>query len=100
MTIEISKGQQVTGRWRAEVAAEARRMYVDEGMTIRAIAERLERSYGFVHRLLAENEVEFSPRGGANHGGGGHYSTRVAPRELSQHEAREYAERMRGRKIK
>ncbi len=34
------------------------------GDSIRAIADASGRSYGFVHRVLAENGVELRPRGG------------------------------------
>lgn len=35
------------------------------GASIRALAQENGRSYGFVHRLLSENEVTFRGRGGA-----------------------------------
>lgn len=40
------------------------RMYED-GMSIRAIAEDLDRSYGFVHQTLKASGVKLRPRGGS-----------------------------------
>jgi hypothetical protein len=58
------KGQRITGPERVAVTSAVKTMYW-AGNGIRAIACDLGRSYGFVHRILAEAEVEFRPRGGA-----------------------------------
>ena len=39
-----------------------------QGQSIRVIASTIGRSYGFVHRLLAEAGVDFRTRGGARRG--------------------------------
>jgi transposase len=49
-----------------EAFARIARAY-DDGASIRTIAARTGRSYGFIHRLLAERpDVTFRERGGAN----------------------------------
>ncbi|MGW1144967.1 helix-turn-helix domain-containing protein [Streptomyces sp. NPDC002454] len=49
-----------------EIFARIARVY-DDGASIRAIAAKTGRSYGFIHRLLAERpDVTFRERGGAN----------------------------------
>ncbi|WP_414169171.1 helix-turn-helix domain-containing protein [Streptoverticillium reticulum] len=45
------------------VTAELRKKY-DAGASIRALAEESGRSYGYVHRRLAESGVTFRSRGG------------------------------------
>lgn len=52
------------GPERDKVAAELKAQY-EAGISIRAIAESTGRSYGGVHRLLADAGVEFRSRGGA-----------------------------------
>jgi hypothetical protein len=37
-------------------------------MSIRALAAETGRSYGFVHRILTENDVDLRGRGGATRG--------------------------------
>ena len=38
----------------------------EAGTSIRAIAAQVNRSYGFVHRLLSESSADLRPRGGPN----------------------------------
>lgn len=42
----------------------ARKLYQEEGLSIRQIADELQRSYGYTHALLTQAGVEFYPRGG------------------------------------
>ena len=58
----IKKGANITGAERAELAAKIVKKYTD-GASVRAIAEETGRSFGFVHRLLAEHEVPMRSRG-------------------------------------
>lgn len=37
--------------------------FYGDGRSVREIARKLGRSYGYVHKLLAEAGVEFRPRG-------------------------------------
>ncbi|MBL1115279.1 transcriptional regulator [Streptomyces sp. 110] len=53
------------GAHRDRLAAKLRKKY-EGGMSIRALADKYGRSYGFIHRLLGESGVEFRGRGGAN----------------------------------
>ncbi|MCQ4079700.1 helix-turn-helix domain-containing protein [Streptomyces sp. RB6PN25] len=53
-----------SGPERDRVAAELKTKYA-QGASIRALAEQTDRSYGGVHRLLADAGVVFRPRGGA-----------------------------------
>ncbi|MFD4335865.1 helix-turn-helix domain-containing protein [Streptomyces anulatus] len=55
------------GPERDKVAAELKARY-DAGASIRALAEDTGRSYGGVHRLLADAGVTFRSRGGAMRG--------------------------------
>ncbi|MEU1596656.1 helix-turn-helix domain-containing protein [Streptomyces sp. NPDC005708] len=52
------------GPERDKVAAGLKAEY-EAGTSVRRIAEATGRSYGAVHRLLAEAGVQFRPRGGA-----------------------------------
>lgn len=64
MTTTLSKGSRITGPARAKLTSQVRRRY-EKGEPIRSIASSLGRSYGFVHRLLAEDSVPLRARGGA-----------------------------------
>lgn len=55
--------RRIVGNERDTLAKEYVRRY-EAGDSIRAIADASGRSYGFVHRVLAENEVRLRPRGG------------------------------------
>ncbi|MFD6095562.1 helix-turn-helix domain-containing protein [Nocardiopsis flavescens] len=58
------KGARLAGEDRSELSLELKRRY-DGGESIRQLAAATGRSYGFVHRLLAEAGVELRGRGGA-----------------------------------
>jgi predicted transcriptional regulator len=63
----VKKGARITGEDRAKLAGELTKKY-SQGSSIRALAEETGRSYGFVHRILTENEVALRSRGGATRG--------------------------------
>ncbi len=65
--MELTKGTRITGETRAELALDLRTRY-EHGASIRALAESTGRSYGFVHRVLSENDVPLRGRGGATRG--------------------------------
>ena len=58
------KHVKIVGADRAALAGELTKKYT-RGASIRALAEETGRSYGFVHRILTENEVALRARGGA-----------------------------------
>jgi len=64
---ELKKGARITGSDRAKLAADVRKQY-EKGRSIRELADKHGRSYGFVHRLLTENDVALRGRGGATRG--------------------------------
>ena len=64
MSDEPKRKTQVLGEERSELAADLKRRY-EEGESIRRLAAATGRSYGFVHRLLSEADVELRGRGGA-----------------------------------
>lgn len=76
MTTKIvgKKGSRVVGEARAAAVAAAKKAY-DSGDSVRAIADDMERSYGFVHRLLEEGKVRLRGRGGAYRKGKGEGET-------------------------
>ena len=59
----IKKGTRTLGADRRRLAANLKRRY-DAGESIRSLAASSGRSYGFIHRLLAEAGVRFRGRGG------------------------------------
>ncbi|MGW3044004.1 helix-turn-helix domain-containing protein [Kitasatospora sp. NPDC001159] len=59
----FSPGGLGNGAERESLARDMRQMY-DAGASVREIAEKYERSYGSVHRLLSMASVTFRPRGG------------------------------------
>jgi Helix-turn-helix domain len=63
----VKKGARITGADRAKLAGELTKKY-SNGASIRAPAEETGRSYGFVHRILTENDVSLRSRGGATRG--------------------------------
>ena len=67
MADTMKKGARITGVDRTKLAGELTKKYVG-GASIRALAEETGRSYGFVHRILTENEVNLRSRGGATRG--------------------------------
>ncbi|MGL4173329.1 MAG: helix-turn-helix domain-containing protein [Actinomycetota bacterium] len=60
----IKKGMRLTGDERERVAQSLTTQYQD-GKSIRALAEETGRSYGFIHRMLRENDVDLRGRGGS-----------------------------------
>ncbi len=62
----LTKGVRISGASREEVAAQFAEGY-RAGASIRALAVRSGRSYGFVQTLLGEAGVELRSRGGARH---------------------------------
>lgn len=63
--MEFEKHTRITGPDRAVIGAQIANRYED-GESIRAIAKSIDRSFGFVHRLLVEQETQMRSRGG-NH---------------------------------
>jgi len=64
VTETLKKGTRVTGADRQKLAADLKKRY-SSGESIRALAAATGRSYGFVHRILAESGVALRSRGGA-----------------------------------
>ena len=64
---DLKKGARITGTQRDKLANDLKKKY-EKGASIRALAEETGRSYGFVHRILTENEVSLRSRGGATRG--------------------------------
>ncbi|MFE2736262.1 helix-turn-helix domain-containing protein [Streptomyces sp. NPDC059349] len=59
----MDKGKRITGAERDRLAAELRAAY-EGGASIRSLADRKGRLYGFVHHILAEAGVTQRRRGG------------------------------------
>lgn len=63
-TKRTAPNARVTGQDRVKITGDIKKMYAKD-KSIRAIAEETGRSYGFVHKVLAESpDVELRPRGG------------------------------------
>ena len=60
----LRKGARITGSARDKLTADLRKKY-EKGQSIRSLAESTGRSYGFIHRLLVDAEVQLRGRGGA-----------------------------------
>jgi Helix-turn-helix domain len=60
----LKKGVRITGAERTKLATDLRKQY-DKGRSIRELASSSGRSYGFVHRVLAESGTTLRGRGGA-----------------------------------
>jgi hypothetical protein len=69
VTETLKKGTRVTGAERSKLAADLEKRY-SSGESIRALAASTGRSYGFIHRILAESQVVLRSRGGATRGRG------------------------------
>ncbi|WP_372593229.1 helix-turn-helix domain-containing protein [Actinotalea sp.] len=67
MSSKIPKGTRVTGERRSDLAKDLVDRY-SRGESIRALAQDVGRSYGFVHALLIESGVPMRSRGGATRG--------------------------------
>jgi hypothetical protein len=65
--VELKKGARITGGDRSKLAADLKKKY-SGGASIRELAAETGRSYGFVHRILAESGVTLRGRGGATRG--------------------------------
>jgi len=63
-TTSTRKGARLVGADRERLTSEVTRRY-DEGDSIRDIAAKTGRSYGFVHRVLVESGAALRSRGGA-----------------------------------
>lgn len=61
---KIPKGARVVGQQRAMLVTLIVERYV-RGESIRAIADDIGRSYGFVHGVLRQTEIPLRARGGA-----------------------------------
>ncbi|MCZ4079754.1 helix-turn-helix domain-containing protein [Rhodococcus sp. H36-A4] len=61
----IGKGARITGESRDRLRASLQEQY-SAGASIRSLAHDLGRSYGFVHKILAESGVALRSRGGPN----------------------------------
>ena len=64
---ELKKGARITGGDRTKLSADLKRKY-GGGKSIRELAAETGRSYGFVHRILAESGTSLRGRGGATRG--------------------------------
>lgn len=62
---DLNKGARILDADRDKLAAELRKCY-EKGTAIRDLAQSIVRSYGFVHRILAESGVTLRDCGGAN----------------------------------
>lgn len=60
---KLKKQHRIFGEARERIRAQIARKYA-RGMSIRELAEETGRSYGFIHRLLRESDVQMRPRGG------------------------------------
>jgi hypothetical protein len=67
VTETLRKGTRVTGADRTKLASDLQKRY-SAGESIRALAASTGRSYGFIHRILAESGVALRSRGGATRG--------------------------------
>ena len=61
---ELKKGTRIKGSYRVYLGRELVQKY-ESGESVRQLAESINRSYGFVHKLLSEAGVHFRGRGGA-----------------------------------
>jgi predicted transcriptional regulator len=64
---DLKKGARISGGDRTKLATDLKRKY-SAGSSIRELAAETGRSYGFVHRMLAESGVTLRGRGGATRG--------------------------------
>ena len=60
----LKKGARITGADRTKLASDLRKQY-DKGRSIRELADKHGRSYGFVHRVLSESGASLRGRGGS-----------------------------------
>jgi hypothetical protein len=64
---ELKKGARITGAERTKLSGDLKKAY-EKGKSIRELASTHGRSYGFVHRVLSESDVNLRGRGGATRG--------------------------------
>lgn len=64
---KVVRGARITGTQRAKLAAQYAKKY-ESGQSIRQIADKAGRSYGFVHGVLVESGTALRGRGGATRG--------------------------------
>lgn len=60
---DVEPHQRIKGITREKFAVQIREQY-DSGMSVRAVAQLHGRSYGNIHRVLAETDTTMRPRGG------------------------------------
>lgn len=65
----LKKGARVTGTERTKLAVDLKKAY-ERGTSIRELADKHGRSYGFIHRVLSESGAQLRGRGGATRGKG------------------------------
>ncbi|MGK8522935.1 helix-turn-helix domain-containing protein [Nocardia asteroides] len=61
----LGKGTRVTGKSRDRLQTQLKKQY-EAGASIRSLARSTGRSYGFIHNVLVESDVQLRSRGGAN----------------------------------
>lgn len=61
----LAKGARITGDSRDRLQNTLKQEY-EAGASIRCLADRTGRSYGFVHKVLAESGAHLRARGGPN----------------------------------
>lgn len=64
---KVVRGARITGAQREKLAAQYVKKY-ESGQSIRQIADKAGRSYGFVHGVLVESGTALRGRGGATRG--------------------------------
>jgi hypothetical protein len=62
MTTQLGRNRRIVGKERQALGKQLAGRY-EKGASIRALAESMGRSYGFVHRLLSESGVSLRGRG-------------------------------------
>lgn len=62
----MSRAPQISGQARANLREEMRQDYEVEGLTVKQLAAKYERSYGLTHQLLMEADTQMRPRGGSH----------------------------------
>lgn len=61
---DLTKGRRITGAERDAVEEDLRKQY-EAGASIRTLAEKTGRSYGFVHGVLVDSGAAMRGRGGS-----------------------------------
>jgi hypothetical protein len=60
---DLKKSARITGAAQVKLASDVKKQY-ERGRNIRELAARHARPYGFIHRMLVDNEVAVRRRGG------------------------------------